>query len=585
MTTFATFDAAFLFKDADLGSTRLGVVPKATVFEGVTQSNGFVKARIPSVSPDIGFVFMDGFVEELQTEPVPLHARDVDAFCALVTRAAREASSDRDYLMAVAYALSDNLADMGPSKDGRVGPFRYNETEWAELIALQGAKDYGLVPEDRFRWHRQPIAAAFRTAQDVKHLMGELGALPSFKELHYFQLVGPDSIVALKSPKRLCRDFISGNPAAESFAAGLKAGTSTVEQALVALQKQLEKGYAAALEVIDRQPPGIRFFRSAPGLAPWMAVAREQMESGVSETPAGRNTAQIQAYFSEIGMAQAPDDTPWCAAFVAYCMKRCGNDTIAASVDDSTAAGTKFWEGWGDPSSDDPPRVGAVVVLKPQGSSGHVGFAAEGSTKEVVKLLGGNQGSGGGQRPDHVGIVEFPVASNPIIAVRWKDVSGAASPAAGAGDATFVQKAPQVMQALIEKLDGLTPVQAAGILGNIGQECGGFTQLRQSKIDNVGGYGWCQWDGTRRTDFLAFAERAGRPWSDESVNLDFLILELTDVNRENAALRALLKTSVLEDAVVVFNDRFERSGVPMMEKRIRYAQIALQAYQSQFGTG
>lgn len=578
MSTFIIFKPAFLFKAPDLNSERLGVVKDGTKFEGTKQVDGFIKTRIPEISPQDGFVLMSGFAQDVVTAPEPIHPDDTDAFCALVTRAARDSSTDRDYLLAAAYALSKNLTDMGKADSAKVGPFRYSEAEWNTAITTGPAKDLALGAEDRFRWYRQPRVAAFLTAASIRQLENAFNRLPTFKELYFMQLVGGDALAALKEPKRLCTDVIPGTPELGSYAAELKAGALSVEEALADLQKRLTEAYAEALKVIDKQPPEIRFFRAKSDVPPWMAVALEQMASGVSETPDRRNTAQIQEYFAEINMPNAPSDTPWCAAFVAHCMKRCGVPAIAASVNSANAAGTLFWETWSK-QADVPPSVGSVVVIKPGGSGGHVGFLAEGSTATVTKLLGGNQG-GGGKGPDRVGIVDFPVANNPIVVIRTIDVPGDAFAAKQlVGDELFVQKAPVVMNQLMQALPQLTVEHVAGILGNIGQECGGFRQLRQKGMpDDVGGYGWCQWDD-RSKAFRRFAKDMGVKWEDDAANLAYLIHELKTT--ENPAFLALLKEMDLENAVITFNNKFERSGTPMMENRFRYARLALQSFQKQ----
>ena len=112
-----------------------------------------------------------------------------------------------------------------------------------------------------------------------------------------------------------------------TYAAELKAGTLTVNEALTALQKRLESAYAEALTVIDQQPPENRFIRVSVGDPPWMKVAREQMARGVAEDPGDRNAEEIAAYFKDINAhvgTFAGQTVHWCGAFVGYCIKNCG---------------------------------------------------------------------------------------------------------------------------------------------------------------------------------------------------------------------------------------------------------------------
>ena len=70
------------------------------------------------------------------------------------------------------------------------------------------------------------------------------------------------------------------------------------------------------------------------------------------------------------------------------------------------------------------------------------------------------------------------------------------------GDALFRLKAPHIMAQLQSDFD-LNEIQAAGIMGNIGYECGGFHQLHEiGQPEDKGGYGWAQWTGPRRLSFI-----------------------------------------------------------------------------------
>lgn len=430
METFRIFRRTPLFAKPDPFSDSLGDVEVNTAFKGEARDDGFIKTTIPKISPTEGFVLMAGAAERILTAPEPVHPSDVDAFCALVTRAARDASADRDYLLAVAYALTKNLTEFGDVSGARVGPFQLSEAEWNAAITTGPAQGLHLQPQDRFRWFSQPLVAARLAAKQVEKFQATFHRLPKFRELFFVHLVGEPAFAALADTTRKCSNAI---PATEtgSYADGLKKSDRTVEQALVELQTRLKDGYVEALKVIDRQPPEIRFFRANEDDPPWMAVAREQMSGGVSEDASLRNTAQIDAYFTTVGAVPGAT-TPWCGAFVGYCVKQCGVHAVAVTVKPN-AVSTTFWETWGDKAKK-PFPVGSVVVLKPQNSGGHVGFLAEGSTDDVICLLGGNQG-GGGSGPDRVGIVRFPVATNPIVAVRLMTVAASANVAVTAAGA------------------------------------------------------------------------------------------------------------------------------------------------------
>ncbi len=97
----------------------------------------------------------------------------------------------------------------------------------------------------------------------------------------------------------------------------------------------------------------------------WLAVARANI--GLREIPGPRHEARIVAFFKAAFAGWLHDDeTPWCAAFVAYCMVQAGLPIPPKG----TAVRARAWADWGVPT---PPRVGAVAIFGRRGG-GHVGF-------------------------------------------------------------------------------------------------------------------------------------------------------------------------------------------------------------------
>jgi len=140
----------------------------------------------------------------------------------------------------------------------------------------------------------------------------------------------------------------------------------------------------------------------------------------------------------------------------------------------------------------------------------------------------------------------------------------------------FTETAPRVMVTLMDKFT-LTDYQAAGVLGNLGHESAGFDTLREvGQPDGRGGYGWGQWTGTRRNDFLAFAVANKVGWETDNANLWFLMHELqTDYK---STISALEKTRNLRDATMAFERNYERAGIIHMQSRLDWAKIALAEY-------
>ncbi len=121
-------------------------------------------------------------------------------------------------------------------------------------------------------------------------------------------------------------------------------------------------------------PPGEDF--------PWMAIA--EREKGVREIPGSGNEPRVLKYLQSTTnlsrSAASRDETPWCSAFVNWCLEQAGYERT------KHAAATS-WRDWGQ--AVDTPRRGCIVVFKREGG-GHVGFYI-GETETHIKVLGGNQ--------------------------------------------------------------------------------------------------------------------------------------------------------------------------------------------------
>jgi uncharacterized protein (TIGR02594 family) len=572
------------FKAANMASPLLGIANAGTEIEG-TEENGFIKTRIDAVAVGEGFVAFQAALER-PSVPQPILPDSVGFFIALVTRMARDLETDRDYLLAVAYAGTTNLRELGGANDARIGPFKYTAQEWSDAITAGPARGKGFTAEDRYRWSSQAEVAARLTADAFKRFADAVGHPPTFVELYFAQLYGDGAFALLKGdPNAKCRDVIAGAPP-DSFAAKLAAGQDTIGEALQRLKSDLLAAYLVVSVEIDKQPPEIRFFRPGEGEPPWVTVARAEMTRGVSETPERKNSDDIKVYLRTTNLPDLAGTTPWCGAFLAFCMKTCGIKEVEDSVKPGAAAAS-WWENWGQ-AAVAPYPLGTVVVLRAaDGSAGHVGLIV-GSDGNDLQVLGGNQG--GAEGPAKVSVVRFPVGQ--ILATRIMAVPIPA-PVAGVNidvkalvrvgataqpaDADFVGKAPGIMRDLVRDLPGLTATQAGGILGNIGHECMGFRELHQLGMpDGQGGYGWAQWDGARRTAFLKWAADHVLEWRSDKANYTYLVNELQTT--EGHAFNELKRQTSLEAAVINFDQFFERSGVKALDSRLRYARLAMIAF-------
>jgi hypothetical protein len=135
----------------------------------------------------------------------------------------------------------------------------------------------------------------------------------------------------------------------------------------------------------------------------------------------------------------------------------------------------------------------------------------------------------------------------------------------------------QIMDYFVEK--GLTPEQAAGIVGNMQRESGLDPDARENGGSGPG-YGLVQWSFGRRDNLEAYAREQGQPPSDLKTQLDFLWQELNTTERATLdAFRANPNMSATE-AAEVFCNKFERPGVVAMGDRTSAANQYLAMYQN-----
>jgi hypothetical protein len=164
------------------------------------------------------------------------------------------------------------------------------------------------------------------------------------------------------------------------------------------------------------------------------------------------------------------------------------------------------------------------------------------------------------------------------------DRGGSPSDATNIGpDVDLNGKAPvamQIMDYFVEK--GLTPAQAAGIVGNMQRESG----LDPNAVEGGGsgpGFGLVQWSFGRRDNLENFAAQQGKPPGDLKTQLDFLWGELN--GPEKATLddfKAHPDMSATQAAEAFCND-FERPGVVAMGDRTSAAQQFAQMYEQNNG--
>ncbi len=139
-----------------------------------------------------------------------------------------------------------------------------------------------------------------------------------------------------------------------------------------------------------------------------------------------------------------------------------------------------------------------------------------------------------------------------------------------AGDPSEIGQ--KLMADLMRDFD-LTPAQAAGVVGNLDHESGGFKSLQE--IDPMvegsrGGYGYAQWTGPRRRAFESWAAENGLDPTSYEANYGFLKHELS-ATPEGAVIDKLRGADSPDEAATVFSETFLRPGIPHMGSRVARA--------------
>ena len=124
---------------------------------------------------------------------------------------------------------------------------------------------------------------------------------------------------------------------------------------------------------------------------------------------------------------------------------------------------------------------------------------------------------------------------------------------------------------------GLSPVIASGIVGNLQYESGlnttieGDKNLKHTKDGSA--FGLAQWRGDRFTGLKSFAQKRNKQWDDFDTQLDYVIHELNTT--EKSAYNKLKYAKTPEEASDIFMRKYERPSKQAIQqsgpKRAKYA--------------
>jgi len=112
----------------------------------------------------------------------------------------------------------------------------------------------------------------------------------------------------------------------------------------------------------------------------WIKIA--EAENGVAEIVGKAHNPRVIEYHATTGGFK-DDETPWCASFVNWVMKKAGQGG-------TNSAAAMSWAKYGKKLSK--PAYGAIAVFSYGGGKGHVGFVV-GKKGSNILVLGGNQGN------------------------------------------------------------------------------------------------------------------------------------------------------------------------------------------------
>jgi hypothetical protein len=180
--------------------------------------------------------------------------------------------------------------------------------------------------------------------------------------------------------------------------------------------------------------------------------------------------------------------------------------------------------------------------------------------------------------------MEFPHGSGTSGGASGTPSGGAAG---GSGPSTSTvptvssNNAAQAVASDLEQRYGLTPTQAAGVLGNMQQESsmecnvnqGGRRGAPNGDCSGGAGYGLAQWDGSRKQGEIDYAREHHLDPGSLQANIGFMNQELD--GPYSKTIRDIKQTSTADQAARVWEQDYEQAGIPDMGNRDQYADAFL----------
>lgn len=158
---------------------------------------------------------------------------------------------------------------------------------------------------------------------------------------------------------------------------------------------EIQPGQSIYVPSLPNAAPSIHALAVTPSEILWFEIAKREMATGVREIPGPQNNPRIIEYHQSTTLHATNDETPWCSAFVNWCIEQAG-------LKGTQSASSRSWLSWGQEIAQ--PRLGCIVICK-----GHVAFYYQGEQEHIL-LLGGNQSNQ---------VKISPYSKNKILGYRW----------------------------------------------------------------------------------------------------------------------------------------------------------------------
>ena len=263
--------------------------------------------------------------------PVAIQEENFTRSCLAV---ARRYGTSAHFLIALADAESG--VTNKPFPGAPFGPFAMTAADWT----LNNNKaETGSGDADRFDPYAQTAVAARLVVKLTEEIRLDLPdkRLPTSEELYLGRILTPAGLKLFLAAKDgdVVKTILSPTIKVEDVNAifalrpSLLTSTITVKDLRAAIIKQLEAGFAKAVDFILKVEPdlvvGPPETVDEQKEVPWVTKAKGQEKIPVEEIPGSASNPEIEKYYIATPLGKQKDDVAWCAAFVSWCIKESGS--------------------------------------------------------------------------------------------------------------------------------------------------------------------------------------------------------------------------------------------------------------------